>query len=505
MKQKKSKRKGMIYYLNHKNLIAEIEQYGHALSFKELLVSYLKVVFAGIVAAYLFKLPLYGYIIIIGASMLFVSSLIISSYKSLYEQRKFSDANLYLEKMLYFFKKSQKIYLSLNEALKMFPSGNIHNLIQNTIVIIRTSEGENVKEEALKLIEEEFPNNRIKTLHSFMLNVESKGGDPSLGVDMLLEDRELWKNRVVSLQQDKQIIKKNVIIALILTLGLCLSILYLPFMIGNLGNMDISGNIFVQWSAIFLIVFLFFFYTKVNKQLCTCWLEYDIIQDESNIEKRYNDFINVDIQKEKLKSMIYAFITVIGTAIIFLSFNLKIILFFGFASSLFFLNSYKIGYKIEKKNITKEISKFFPTWLLNIALLMQYENVHMAIALSYEDAPAILKPAIKQLLEEIDDNPASPTPFNRFLSDFSLSEVKESMNTLYSISEASGGNIDDEFRQIITRVNKYMDKAEQIKNNDKLAIMSSYISAPAFIGSIKLAIDMVVMLMTFISMSNSIV
>ena len=46
-----------------------------------------------------------------------------------------------------------------------------------------------------------------------MLNVESKGGDPTLGVEMLLEDRELWTNRVVLLQQDKQLIKKNVIMA----------------------------------------------------------------------------------------------------------------------------------------------------------------------------------------------------------------------------------------------------------------------------------------------------
>jgi len=505
MKQKKAKKNSMLYYLNHKNLIVEIEQFGHVLSLKELLGSYLKVVFIGMVAAYLFKLPQYGYVTVMGASTLFVSSLLISSYKGIYEQRKFSDANLYLEKMLYFFKKSKKIYSSLNEALNVFPTGNIHNLLLNAINIICTSESKNVSVEALKIIEKEFPNNRIKTLHSFMLNVESKGGDPSLGVEMLLEDRELWTNRVVSLQQDKQLIKKNVIIALIMTLGLCLTILYLPFMSGNIGSMDISDNIFVQWSAIALIIFLLFFYTRVNKQLCINWLENDLIQDELKIEKRYNDFVNVDLQQEKSKSIIFASISVIGTAIFFVLLDSKIVPLIGTTLVVFFLNSYKFGYKIEKKNMIKEISKVFPTWLLNIALLMQNENVHMAIVISYEDAPSILKPAIKQLLEELDDNPSSSTPFNRFLSDFSLSEVKESMNSLYCISEASGGNIEDEFRQIISRVNKYMDKAEQIKNNDKLAIMSSYISAPALVGTFKLAVDMVVMLITFISMSNSIV
>jgi len=505
MKLKKNKKKGMFYYLKPQNLIVEIEQFGHALSFKELLVSYTKVVLIGMTAAYLFKLPLYGYLIIMSASILFVSSLLISSYKSIYEQKKFSDANLYLEKMLYFFKKSKKIYSCLNEVLNVFPSGNVHILIQDAIDIIRMSESENVSEEALKLVEMEFPNSRIRTLHSFMLNVESKGGDPSLGVEMLLEDRELWTKRVVLLQQDKQLIKKNVIIALIMTLGLCLTILYLPFMIGNIGNMDISGNLFVQWSAIVLIIFLLFFYTKVNNQLSTNWLEYDLVQDESKIVNRYNNFININMKNEKTKSMIYAAITLIGAVISFALLQSKFLLFIGFAIAMFLLNSYKLGYKIEKKNITKEISKLFPTWLLNVALLMQNENVHMAIVISYDDAPSILKPAIKQLLVELDDNPTSSTPFNQFLSNFSMSEVKESMSALYCISEASGGNIDDEFRQIITRVNKYMDKAEQIKNNEKLAIMSSYISAPALAGTFKLAIDMVVMLITFISMSNSIV
>jgi len=503
MKQKKNK--GKLYYFNYKNLIVEIEQFGHVLTFKELLASYIKVVFTGMMAAYLFKLPPYGYVIIMCASALFVSSLLISSYRSIYEQRKFSDANLYLEKMLYFFKKSKKIYSSLNDALNVFPTGNIHNLIQNAIEVIRTCESKNVSEEALKLIEKEFPNNRIKTLHSFMLNVESKGGNPTLGVEMLLEDRELWTNRVVLLQQDKQLIKKNVIMALVMTLGLCLTILYLPFMIGNIGNMDISGNLFVQWSAIALIIFLIFFYTKVNNQLCTNWLEYDLIQDEAKIVKRYSDFLNIDMQKEKRKSIIYTFIAMTVAAGLFMLLNSRIVLFMGITIAIFFLNAYKLGYNIEKKNILKEISKVFPTWLLNIALLMQNENVHMAIAISYDDAPAILKPALRKLLKELDDNPSSPTPFNKFLDNFSLSEVKESMNALYSISEASGGNIEDEFRHIITRVNKYMDKAEQIKNNDKLAILSSYISAPALVGTFKLAIDMVVMLLTFISMSNSIV
>ena len=89
MKQKKIKKNGMLYYLKYKNLIVEIEQFGHVLSFKELLVSYIKIVFIGMVAAYLFKLPLYGYVTIMGASTLFVSSLLISSYKGVYEQRKF--------------------------------------------------------------------------------------------------------------------------------------------------------------------------------------------------------------------------------------------------------------------------------------------------------------------------------------------------------------------------------------------------------------------------------
>jgi len=502
----KRSKKNFFYYLNQKNIIVELQQYGQVLSFKDLFFSYLKFVIISIAAAYLFKLPSYGYMIIIVTSLLFVPSQLLSFYKSLHEQRKFSDISLYIEKMLYFYGKSKNIFSSLQDLIVTFPTGNIHYAIEEAIEIIKTDSCSNVEKKALKFIEDEFPNTRVRTLHNFMLRVK-EGGNPDLGVNMLLDDRNLWTSRIISDQQDNNSLKKNIVIATVLTLGFCLITLYLPLMVKAMERIDISKNIIVQWTAIGLIIFLFYFYTKTNKKLSSNWVEYDLLKDEKNIEKSYVDFINIDMQKEKTKSYIYAAIVSVITVIFFLFFNNKMILFIGGFTVLFFINTYKIGYKIEKKNITREISKSIPIWLLSIALLKQgkKDNIITAIVNSYENAPPILRPAVNNMLIELESDPSSPIPFNNFLSSFALSEVREAMSTLYGINEGLGGDIEKEFKEIITKANKYMDKEEEAKNRDRQALMSSYIFVPAFLGSIKLMIDMMIMLMCFVSSSGNLI
>jgi hypothetical protein len=502
----RSPKRNLFYYLNQKNLILELKQYGHVLSLKELFYSYLKMVLLGIVAAYLFKLPLYGYIIIVTVSLILVPGQILCFYRSIHEQRKFSDISLYIEKMLYYFGKSKEIYTSLLDVIKAFPEGKIHQSIDEAIEIIEKGNQSDFKQNALKCIEKEFPNSRVRTLHNFMLNVE-EGGDAQLGVDMLLEDRNLWTSRTIFYQREKQFIQKNVVIAIILTFGLCLTTLYLPSFIKGMEIIDISENIIVQWSAIVLIIFLFYFYTKTNKKLNNNWVEYDLLQNGEKIEKQYEEFIKIDLKKEKTKSYIYAAACSVITLIFFLIIKSKIVLLVGVPLIFFFLKVYKIGYKIEKKNIGKQISKAFPMWLLNIALLKQGKkgSVISAIVNSYSTAPPILKPAIKRMLNELNEDATSAEPFNNFLSEFSISEVREAMSTLYGISEGSGGDIEKEFREIIKKTNKYLDQEEKQKNEDRQALMDTYIMGPALMGSFKLIVDMLVLLLSFMSSTGSII
>lgn len=55
-----NKKKNWFFYLNHKNLIGEIDQYGYVYSLKNLIITYLSVIVGSILAAFLFKLHVAG-------------------------------------------------------------------------------------------------------------------------------------------------------------------------------------------------------------------------------------------------------------------------------------------------------------------------------------------------------------------------------------------------------------------------------------------------------------
>ena len=81
-RKKRKNKESRLYYLNHKNLIGEIENYGYVFKFKKLLITYLCVLAGCILAGWLYKLPLYGYAVIIVFALLQTPFLIRNYYKS---------------------------------------------------------------------------------------------------------------------------------------------------------------------------------------------------------------------------------------------------------------------------------------------------------------------------------------------------------------------------------------------------------------------------------------
>jgi len=497
----KIKRKNFFYYLNQKNLLTEIKQYGYALSMKKLLSTYFSVIIGAILAGVLFKLPPIGYFMIIATALFLTPMIIVDSYKSIYQQKKFSEVNKYIEKMLYYFQKSEKILDSLKAEKKIFSGGTMYDCISAAINYINAPNGGNIEKKALEIIEEHYPLRRVKTLHKFMVDVEYKGGDSTLGIDMLLNDRNMWVERVLEFQQEKISLKRSVIIGIVLTLCLCLSLLYLP-MVTGLKNMDISKNIIVQISAAILISLLILVYYKFNSKLAKNWIEEDKTKSDEIYEKKYSDFMNYDKKKEFTKSLIATLIVLLITGTLFMFTGHEFILVFGILIVGFVLNTHKIGRNILKKDITSEINTVFPIWLLDVSLLMNNENVHMALAKSYSTAPGLLKPALKIFLQALDNKPNSSEPFNNFLVELEISEIHEAMSSLFILTTASGGDFEVELREIISRNYKLLDKAEKQKNSDKATLMNMYILIPSLIAAFKLMIDMTILLLTFLSSSS---
>ena len=209
MKKRKNKenKESRLYYLNHKNLIGEIENYGYVFKFKKLLITYLCVLAGCILAGWLYKLPLYGYAVIIAFALLQTPFLVRNYYKSLYEQRRFSDASKYVERMLYYFKAKGKILDALIDVEKIFPEGHMKDCIGNAISHIQNTIDENAVKDALEIIEQEYYCTRINRLHKFLLQIETDGGDVDMGIETLLRDRQIWTDTKVMFQKQKRNVK----------------------------------------------------------------------------------------------------------------------------------------------------------------------------------------------------------------------------------------------------------------------------------------------------------
>ena len=170
--------------------------------------------------------------------------------------------------------------------------------------------------------------------------------------------------------------------------------------------------------------------------------------------------------------------------------------------ALLLVNYPSFNQKTVGRYLKKQIKNEFPTWVVQVSLQMQNNNVVMSIARTLETAPAILQPAIEKFIEQTEAAPEDVAPFNDFLSEFNLNEISEIMSTLYSISSGTGADMQTEFKEILKRNNDMLEKAENRKNDDKIVVMKNMsVSKPAIAAGFKLLVDMTVMMISFFAKS----
>src|SRR5690606_5370238 len=99
------------------------------------------------------------------------------------------------------------------------------------------------------------------------------------------------------------------------------------------------------------------------------------------------DYDEVKEAKSSQKMAIIPVILFIGA---FICFKNIAVLVAGVVVVLFFLNQHKIGHSLAMKKVAREIEKQFPNWLMEVALLLQTDNVQMSIRKSMDSAPEVL-------------------------------------------------------------------------------------------------------------------
>jgi len=486
------KKKSGIKYLRYRNLTQELAKYGYEYTPKKALFAYGMIVLVAAIFGLLYKLEL-PYIAAIGIiGLVFSPMVILQTMKGRYHTTMFSLANNYMEQFLYSFKRNGTVLNALLETATIFDEGIFHEALEKAIEHIQyTTDSEDPEREALDIVGEFFHCERIDAIHSFVIGAQRRGGDAGGSILLLAKNRAMWAERVMNLQKEFQIVKRNIMIALVATMLICILPLYL---LG--GDLDISSIPLCQISAVVLIGICMLIYVKADKKLCRSWIEKEV--DSTGMGKKYLQVRDYDEAKEAKSSQKMAIIPVIFFIGAFIYFKNIAVLVAGVVVVLFFLNQHKIGHNLAMKKVAREIEKQFPNWLMEVALLLQTDNVQMAIRKSMDSAPEVLVYALEDLIYQLEEDPNAIEPYHRFLKEYRNPDVQSAMKMLYALSSGNAGDVTKQVEELIDRNNAMMDKAEKLEQEDKIAGMKVYILLPSLLASFKLMVDMALLLVVFL-------
>lgn len=414
---------------------------------------YIIAIVVGIAFVYKLKIPI---VITIGVvTTLLMPMLYKEEKKKIYYKKKFADLISYMEQMCYSFKKSGKIRPSLIDAQKI-SDGEMKEIIEEVVVNIDSKMNEDIYEQALKILEEEYYCKRLVSLHEFIIKIEKQGGEFEEYINIILSDIKEWSDRTELFRRDIDRIRRNVLISIGATLLTCG---FMAYLIPK--EYSFTGNIVYQISSMIIILIMLVIYIFVYKKLNIDWLKEESFLNPEMVDKYYD--LIMKNQNKKIKFMD------------------------------------KLSINKVKKRMRREISKVFPDWLRQVALNLQQQTVQSSIENSYDEAPYILKRPIRHLLIDFEEYPIGIEPYDNFLHELNMPEIQSSLKMFYCINELSKEETYKQTNAIIDRNNKMLKQAEEMKNKDRIGLAGTLSAGPMMVGVVKIIIDMVLMILVFTS------
>lgn len=494
LKEKKFIRNLML--LNPKNLASEVNVYGYRFSWKSHILALTGTLLGISAIGILFKLkPVYFSAILLVVGLSF-PVFIVDMYKRMFEQKRFADAVTYAEQVLYSFQKNGKVLSSLKETREIFEEGRMRWKIEDAIRYLETGSSKTEKgilREALDFIEKPYACTKIHMIHELLISNEEYGGDAGNSILLVLNDIELWKRRGYKLQADKKVSHSDNVVSIAVATILCAVALYvldgMGKMFPNVKGMDIFSLEITQISSFVFILFLLYVLSKSIKNLTINWLQSDSLQEENYILSSYDTVRNYDEGKEKKKSIIFSAPFFIASIPAF--YFEKIWIGTGcLIVAAFMLLQHKIGYNLAKKDVNKELYLALPQWLMEIALLLQTNNVQVSIRKSIQEAPVILQRELLLLAERLEKEPGRLSSYTEFCREFDVPEIQSCMKMLHAISESGTGNSEVQIHNLIQRVHEMQTMADNIRSENMAFRMKMIFSYPVIAATIKLLIDL---------------
>ncbi len=413
-----------------------------------------------------------------------------------YQEKRMIEVSTYIETMLYAFKRKPKILDALKDTGVLFEKGDMKQAIDKAINFMEVEYYEgNREEKALESILDKFPNSLIEQMHQYFIKVEEIGGEYGIAIDALLAEKNMWIDRSMEYKKECQKWKRNINIGIMLSLGICICILYfLP------QNINIMDHILYQLGTVVSYAFYILIFLNVQKRLAIDYVTTNRI-DEKRLLNCYDRVRNYNNKKERNKSICFSIIPLIGILVSVACKNLFSGILFT-VLCMITMCQHRIGYYLNQKTVTTAMVQSFPQWLLEIALLMQTENVQTAIAKSKDRAPLILQPEIDGLIQELIVHPEGIEPYINFLKKYQNMEILSAMKILYSISTNSTGNVQKQIEEVLNRSNRLRNDVEVQKNEQYLAGMNVLFLMPIMVAGAKMLVDMTLFLIVFLQQAS---
>ncbi len=489
-----------IKYIFPWNVIKELKRYGFTYQIEGIVFAYFLFALISAFTGYLYELSI-PYIIAMGLSgIVFVPAIVLSDYKARYEKRRFEETKAYLEQILESFRKGKRFLLALEDISGQF-HGPLRKCIDDAIYhILHTTDAKgDVEVEAARMIEADFGSQRMKNIHQFLIKAQNLGGSFNSTIDFLLADLTTWENGITLFQTKRQNSKRQVLISIVLSHALCIGVIrYLP------REISIQRNAVVQIGAVVLWIVNLLIYAITCARVSAPWVQEESLGSEKKALDTYYKVKDFHFAKERIKSLFFAAVP-LAIAIGSFAFGKASWGFIALLVTGLMVFQHRWDYALSKKILERQVEAAFPSWLMNVSLLLQTENVQVALYKSFEGAPLVLKPELEILYNKLQENPNSVEPYNEFMEGIEVWGVHAAMKMLYSISVGSGGDADAQITDILRRNNIFLEHAREVADRNAMVDMYLLFGAPILTGSAKLLVDMVVFFFTTIISIQSIV
>jgi len=441
--------------------------------------------------AYFSKLRLELMIGLALIALMLVPIVVNAFFKEAVNIKKFEMLTDYLGNIIPIFTQKTKIRFTLNELYDL-TNGSMKETIAKALSYLdNTTDDSDMNRNALAIIEREFPNSRVKSVHNLLLSIETATSNSYKEVcQNMYDDIEGWIKRVYTFEKDLRNRRTKLLILCLATL--VMNCVFVSLYISNDYFIGFTDSLVYQISSFLFILIILITIVSILTKLHGEWLINDIdVRDEEQLKKDYLLYQN-GIPKLKPLEIVVLVSSSITTVVCLYFGNLlngTLALFMVILMATFPTTKYKKAHRHLQKCLTIE----FPVWLREISLTLNSLTVLNAIEFSVNQVSYPMRKELKKFLEEAKSNPVSIKPYSNFLIDYDLEDARSSMKVLYAVNNVGKDDIKNRISNLIYRNQEMLAKAETIRNNDSIAGIEALGYIPTIIFSIQMMVSMFTM------------